>query len=219
MDKRRPFRKSKSPLRTPTTFKPRFARRYFNPRYKKEDRPFRRPGFSFRFQRYRPASAVRYHRSFPPKRAASPSPSSKSDSKKDSKCAAGTSKDHNAFQKSSKCKSREREVESIFSLKVTQENDALCYKEFPRPAVRAALRNRAIQRKRREIEEVYRQDCDTFGTVAKMLIAKDPSLEKPIQLSLQENLQDIGLRCAEALQRFIEEHDSKQSSSSSLSQP
>lgn len=60
--------------------------------------------------------------------------------------------------------------------------------------------------------QVYRQDCDTFGVVVKMLIAKDPSLEQPIQSSLQENLREIGLRCVEAMQEFIEEYDSREPS-------
>ncbi|MBN3323405.1 PPHLN protein, partial [Atractosteus spatula] len=57
--------------------------------------------------------------------------------------------------------------------------------------------------------QVYRQDCDTFGIVAKMLIAKDPSLEQSIQSSLQANLKEIGQRCVEAMQNFIDEYDSK----------
>lgn len=47
-----------------------------------------------------------------------------------------------------------------------------------------------------------------FGLVAKMLIEKDPALERPIQSSLQENLRDIGKRCVEAMEKFIEDYDS-----------
>ncbi|XP_056130850.1 periphilin-1-like [Lampris incognitus] len=82
--------------------------------------------------------------------------------------------------------------------------------EHPSAAGWAAARNRAIQQKRREIEEVYCKDCDTFGVVVKMLIAKDPSLELPIQSSLQQNLREIGQRCVEALKQFIEEYDSRE---------
>ncbi|XP_017710963.1 PREDICTED: periphilin-1 isoform X10 [Rhinopithecus bieti] len=39
--------------------------------------------------------------------------------------------------------------------------------------------------------EVYRQDCETFGMVVKMLIEKDPSLEKSIQFALRQNLHEI----------------------------
>lgn len=49
-----------------------------------------------------------------------------------------------------------------------------------------------------------------FGIVTKMLIAKDPSLERPIQSSLQENLRDIGTRCVEAMEKFIEDYDSRE---------
>ncbi|TRY88988.1 hypothetical protein DNTS_021870 [Danionella cerebrum] len=66
-------------------------------------------------------------------------------------------------------------------------------------------RNRAIRKKQEQIEEVYRKDCNTFGSVTKMLLAKDPSLEKQIQKSLLENLKDIGKRCVQAMENFIHE--------------
>lgn len=74
-------------------------------------------------------------------------------------------------------------------------------------------RDRAIQQKRKEIDEVYYQECEMFGLVVKMLIEKDPSLEGPIQSSLQENLREIGSRCVKAMERFIEEYDSNESAS------
>lgn len=49
-----------------------------------------------------------------------------------------------------------------------------------------------------------------FGLVAKMLIEKDPSLEVPIQSSLQKNLRDIGKRCVDAMEKFIEDYDSRE---------
>ncbi|XP_053108680.1 periphilin-1 isoform X3 [Hemicordylus capensis] len=69
-------------------------------------------------------------------------------------------------------------------------------------------RSKAIAAKTKEIEQVYRQDCETFGAVVKMLIEKDPSLEKPIQFSLRQNLHEIGERCIEELKHFIAEYDS-----------
>uniref|UniRef100_A0A8C8ZWU8 Periphilin-1 C-terminal domain-containing protein n=1 Tax=Prolemur simus TaxID=1328070 RepID=A0A8C8ZWU8_PROSS len=56
-------------------------------------------------------------------------------------------------------------------------------------------RSKAIASKTKEIEQVYRQDCETFGMVVKMLIEKDPSLEKSIQFALRQNLHEIGERC------------------------
>ncbi|KAG2459809.1 PPHLN protein, partial [Polypterus senegalus] len=44
--------------------------------------------------------------------------------------------------------------------------------------------------------------------VVKMLIDKDPSLEKQIQVPLRENLRDIGERCIEELKQFIVDYDS-----------
>ncbi|KAF5907245.1 periphilin-1-like isoform X1, partial [Clarias magur] len=90
------------------------------------------------------------------------------------------------------------------SFTVKQEDQSSSGRESLSSVTRAAARSRAIQRKREEIEEVYRQDCDTFGVVVKMLVAKDPSLERPIQSSLRENLREIGLRCVEAMEQFIQ---------------
>ncbi|XP_075786255.1 periphilin-1 isoform X3 [Pelodiscus sinensis] len=69
-------------------------------------------------------------------------------------------------------------------------------------------RSKAIATKTKEIEQVYRQDCETFGMVVKMLIDKDPSLEKSIQFALRQNLHEIGERCIEELKHFIAEYDS-----------
>ncbi|XP_013361120.1 PREDICTED: periphilin-1 isoform X2 [Chinchilla lanigera] len=68
-------------------------------------------------------------------------------------------------------------------------------------------RSKAIALKTKEIEQVYRQDCETFGMVVKMLIEKDPSLEKSIQFALRQNLHEIGERCVEELKHFIAEYD------------
>jgi hypothetical protein len=61
-----------------------------------------------------------------------------------------------------------------------------------------------VRQKKEEIEKAYRQDCETFATVTKMLISKEPSLEEKIQNSLRENLKDIGHRCIQELRDFIE---------------
>lgn len=68
-------------------------------------------------------------------------------------------------------------------------------------------RSEAIAVKAQEIEKVYRQDCETFGMVVKMLVAKDPSLEKHLQNPLKENLSEIRERCLEDLRHFISELD------------
>ncbi|XP_059833682.1 periphilin-1 isoform X6 [Hypanus sabinus] len=69
-------------------------------------------------------------------------------------------------------------------------------------------RTRTIAEKAKEIEEVYRQDCETFGMVVQMLINKDPSLENTVQFALRENLREIEDRCIEELKRFITQYDS-----------
>ncbi|XP_034718848.1 periphilin-1 isoform X2 [Etheostoma cragini] len=65
----------------------------------------------------------------------------------------------------------------------------------------------AIAAKAQEIEKVYRQDCETFGMVVKMLVAKDPNLEKQLQVPLRENLGEIRERCLDDLKHFINELD------------
>ena len=55
--------------------------------------------------------------------------------------------------------------------------------------------------------QMYRQDCETFGMVVKMLVAKDPNLEKQLQVPLRENLGEIRERCLEDLKHFISELD------------
>ncbi|XP_077988656.1 uncharacterized protein LOC144443161 [Glandiceps talaboti] len=61
-----------------------------------------------------------------------------------------------------------------------------------------------LRGKKEEIERAYRQDCETFATVVKMLISKDPELEERIQYSLEENLKEIGHRCVDELKETIE---------------
>lgn len=70
-----------------------------------------------------------------------------------------------------------------------------------------SARSKAIAMKTREIEQVYRQDCETFGLVVKMLVEKDPSLAKAIQPALRQNLHELGERCVGELKRFIAEYD------------
>lgn len=68
-------------------------------------------------------------------------------------------------------------------------------------------RRKAIVSKTKEIEQAYYQDCETFGTVVKMLVEKDPSLERSIQFALRQNLHEISERCVKELRQFIAEYD------------
>ncbi|XP_051739908.1 periphilin-1 [Ctenopharyngodon idella] len=49
----------------------------------------------------------------------------------------------------------------------------------------------AIINKAREIEKLYKQDCETLGMVVKMLISKDPTPEQKLLTALKKNLVDI----------------------------
>lgn len=55
--------------------------------------------------------------------------------------------------------------------------------------------------------QLYTQDCETFRTVVKMLVAKEPRLDSLLQAPLDENLMEIKQRCLDDLRRFVKEQD------------
>ncbi|XP_034390800.1 periphilin-1-like [Cyclopterus lumpus] len=89
----------------------------------------------------------------------------------------------------------EEEVAASMEPKLTPEQDF------------KARRSEAIKAKALEIEKHYRKDCETFRTVVKMLVAKEPSLDKLLQGPLDENLLEINERCLDALRHFVKELD------------
>ncbi|XP_029952970.1 periphilin-1 [Salarias fasciatus] len=70
-----------------------------------------------------------------------------------------------------------------------------------------ARRSEAIRAKALEIEKHYRQDCETFRTVVKMLVAKEPSLDNLLQTALDENLMELQQRCLDTLRSFVADLD------------
>ncbi|XP_029992702.1 periphilin-1 [Sphaeramia orbicularis] len=68
-----------------------------------------------------------------------------------------------------------------------------------------ARRSEAIKAKALEIEKHYRQDCETFCTVVKMLVDKEPSLDYLLQAPLDKNLEEIKVRCLDSLKQFIKD--------------
>ncbi|KAG7332238.1 hypothetical protein KOW79_004072 [Hemibagrus wyckioides] len=215
-DKKRSIKRVR---RSPTRFTRPFsrgryqcARFYYKPR---EDYFSRRGGFSFRLHRFQRASSLRL-----PSRSRSPSmmlrhknvySSSQHLEKRSEKSSTTPVQEKKTFSTPERSRSSSVASErTALSFTVNQEEQSSSGRESLSSVTRAAARSRAIQKKREEIEEVYRQDCDTFGVVVKMLVAKDPSLERPIQSSLRENLREIGLRCVEAMEQFIHEYDSRE---------
>ncbi|XP_070300450.1 uncharacterized protein [Salvelinus sp. IW2-2015] len=182
-EEKQPFRRMRSPPRPRITgsFRPRFGGRFCRPRFIRDDHSFRKPRFSFGFQRYHPFTPrTRFNwrdQSGPPQGPPCPNNQYNDQRNMDRSGPARTStpKEHSSAVRSSAGPSRKKEKQPVSFI-------------------------------------VYRQDCDTFGVVVKMLIAKDPSLELPIQPSLKENLGEIGLRCVEAMQQFIEEYDTREPS-------
>lgn len=70
-----------------------------------------------------------------------------------------------------------------------------------------ARRVEAIKAKAVEIEKDYRQDCETFRTVVKMLVEKEPSLDYLLQAPMERNLEEMKGRCLDSLKQFIKELD------------
>ncbi|KAL6106454.1 pphln1 [Pungitius sinensis] len=80
----------------------------------------------------------------------------------------------------------------------------------PKPTPEEVLKTRrseAIKAKALEIETQYRKDCETFRTVVKMLVTKEPGLDDLLQAPLDENLLEIKERCLDALRQFVKELD------------
>lgn len=70
-----------------------------------------------------------------------------------------------------------------------------------------ARRLEAIKAKALEIEKHYRQDCETFRTVVKMLVSKEPSLDNLLLAPLDKNLLEMKQRCLDSLKHFVSELD------------
>ncbi|XP_051758932.1 uncharacterized protein LOC127517410 [Ctenopharyngodon idella] len=202
-NKRRHIQRIRSPSRYTRLYRPRFEGKNFHSRFRffrtAEERILHRPNFALRYQRH-------YRGQWPSLQL----------SRKPRACSPSRQKLNKGLEKSSFTALRKHIQPGTTdiprpssgdrpSLSSTERNQRVSQKASKRDA---AARNRAIQKKQEQIEEVYRQDCDTFGMVVKMLVAKDPSLEKSIQPSLRENLRDIGMRCIKAMEQFIHEYDS-----------
>ncbi|XP_061534005.1 periphilin-1-like [Phycodurus eques] len=70
-----------------------------------------------------------------------------------------------------------------------------------------ARRSEAIKAKALEIEKHYRQDCETFVTVVKMLVSKEPTLENLLHGALNANLSEMKQNCFAALRHYVKELD------------
>ncbi|XP_063101658.1 periphilin-1-like [Cavia porcellus] len=68
----------------------------------------------------------------------------------------------------------------------------------------------SIDSKVKEIEDLYQQHSETFGMMVRKLIEKNPSLERPIQFALSQNLQEIGDRLLKDLKDLIAEYRASQ---------
>ncbi|XP_072291607.1 uncharacterized protein [Eucyclogobius newberryi] len=88
-----------------------------------------------------------------------------------------------------------------------EEEAASMEPELTPEQVLKARRLEAIKAKVLEIEKDYRQDCETFRTVVKMLVEKEPSLDYLLQAPLDKNLEEIKERCLCSLKQFIKEMD------------
>ncbi|CAM4713117.1 unnamed protein product [Leuciscus chuanchicus] len=205
-NKKRHIPRIRSPSRYTHLYRPRFEGKYFHSRFRffrtMEERILQRPNFAMRYQRHHRGQWTSLQLS---RRSRAFSPSRQRFNK--------------GLDKSSFTALRQHIKPRTTGIPWPSSGDrpSLPFTVSQKASKRSAARNRAIQKKQEQIEEVYRQDCDTFGMVVKMLVSKDPSLEKPIQLSLHENLRDIGTRCIKAMEQFIQEYDSREPDTPSTS--
>ncbi|XP_013876281.1 periphilin-1 isoform X2 [Austrofundulus limnaeus] len=80
----------------------------------------------------------------------------------------------------------------------------------PKPTpeeARNARRCKAINDKVLEIQKHYSQDCETFRTVVKILVDKEPSLEGLLKAPLDKSLLEMKQRCLDSLRSFVAELD------------
>lgn len=93
---------------------------------------------------------------------------------------------------------------------VEEEAEAASVEPEPEPTPELDLKARreeAIKAKALEIEKDFRQDCETFRTVVKMLVEKEPSLDYLLQAPMDKNLEELKGRCLDSLKQFIKELD------------
>ncbi|TDH10431.1 hypothetical protein EPR50_G00074780 [Perca flavescens] len=234
-DTKRLIRRVRSPSRPrawlSNSYKPKFGGPFYKPRSIKDDHSFYKPGFgNQRYHHFNPRGSFHQRDHFQPKphhialkererekekeryeHRESAERTSPSNSKPTRPFLPRSTSSRDKDMQYIVCQndrnqSRERDHRGTKSKERERSRD----RELPSTASHTATRDRAIQKKRREIDEVYHQECEMFGLVAKMLIAKDPTLERPIQSALQENLRDIGKRCVEGMEKFIEDYDSRE---------
>ncbi|XP_071083294.1 serine/arginine repetitive matrix protein 2-like [Haliotis cracherodii] len=61
-----------------------------------------------------------------------------------------------------------------------------------------------VQQKKQELEAAFKSDCETICNVTKVLLSKDPSLEKQLCNSAKDTLTDLGAKFVNQLQEFID---------------
>ncbi|XP_067449719.1 uncharacterized protein [Thunnus thynnus] len=238
-DEKRPIRRVRSPSRPrawlSSSYKPKFAGRFYKPRFSRDDHSFYKPGFSsHKYHYFKPHSYFNRRDHFHPKlhhialrereREKERYEQRDRDQKKERyekrESADGSSppKQNSTTRPFSPRRTASRDKDIQFIVSSQAEKPAFymdcgklrCSIHPLKPNTK--LPYRILICLIVEIDEVYYQECEMFGLVVKMLIAKDPSLEHPIQSSLQENLRDIGKRCVDAMEKFIEDYDSKEPS-------
>ncbi|XP_030590053.1 periphilin-1-like [Archocentrus centrarchus] len=231
---KRVFRRVRSPSRPrawlSSAYKPKFGGHFYKPRFPRDDHSFHKAGFGSQRhhhlshqayvhqrehlqskfhhiplrERVRKKEQVKEKEKYEQRESTEGSSSPKQEkTTRPYSSRSSSSRDKDTQFTSDRNQSRERDHRGTKSRERSRD------RELPSTVSQTAARDRAIQQKRKEIDEVYYQECEMFGFVVKMLIEKDPSLERSIQSSLQENLRDIGKRCVEAMEKFIEDYDSR----------
>ncbi|XP_014000823.1 periphilin-1 isoform X2 [Salmo salar] len=131
---KQPFRRMRSPPRPRITgsFRPRFGGRFFRPRFIRDDHSFRKPRFSFGFQRYHPFTPrPRFNwrdQSGPPQ--GPPCPNNQYNDQRNmdrsGPARASTPKEHSSALRSSAGPSREKEKQPVSFIELEGQREHRC---------------------------------------------------------------------------------------------
>uniref|UniRef100_A0A914P2W3 Periphilin-1 C-terminal domain-containing protein n=1 Tax=Meloidogyne incognita TaxID=6306 RepID=A0A914P2W3_MELIC len=62
-----------------------------------------------------------------------------------------------------------------------------------------------VAKKKREFEQSYRNDCETFGFVTQKLVEKDKTLEDRLKVALLETMKDLQSETMKKFDEFLDQ--------------
>ncbi|MFH4984654.1 hypothetical protein AB6A40_011363 [Gnathostoma spinigerum] len=59
--------------------------------------------------------------------------------------------------------------------------------------------------KKKQVEDAFKQDCETFGFVVKTLIQKDPALEERLRIALADTIKDMEESFTQKIDQYLDQ--------------